>query len=327
MLMAAGLGTRLKPFTDMEPKALIPVMGIPCAQFAIDSLMQAGVRSIVANLHHQAEKARAGLLGLDLGGAALTLSDESQLLLGSAGGIAKALSCFENEPFFLVNADVLCGVDLRKLALRHALLRERFGVTLTLTVFPRSEGNGSYREIFLDENSREDCGLIQGLGEVVSERPYFVGAAVVEPEALAGISGEEPSEFVPRVLNPAIQQKKAAYYLTAGHWFDVGSPRLWHVTHRRLIEELETGNLPRTWRLRIEKVNKRIAQQAWISRGARREFRTASWSSPAYFNHLGDSTAQPPHSFGPNAVLYGDAHSYAGEFSQRIGYRGLFEKV
>jgi MurNAc alpha-1-phosphate uridylyltransferase len=330
MLMAAGLGTRLKPFTGLEPKALLPVMGIPTAQFSINSLVKVGVQSMVANVHHQAERAKSGLLALNRGKATLTISDESALLLGSAGGIAKALPLFGDKPFFWVNADVLCSVDLHKLALRHLQLRERYGVKMTMTLFPRPRGKGSYTEILLDPDAQsagDDHGLVQGLGEKVTGRPYFVSVGVIEPEALLGISPDEPSELSSRVFKPLIEQKKMGYYLTDGHWYDVGSPQLWLETHQSLIEGLETGTLPRDWRLGLEKVNKRIAQEVWISRGCKRDFKTSNWIAPAYFNHLGDSTAQPPKNFGPEAALYGDAHSFLGEFSHRVGYRGLIEKV
>lgn len=331
MLMAAGLGTRLRPFTNLEPKALLPVMGIPTAQFAINSLLEAGVRSIVTNVHHQAERAKAGLERLDLGQAKLTISDESALLLGSAGGIAKAFPQFRDKPFFWVNADVLCSVDLHLLAQRHFRLRERHGVKMTMTVFPRPKGKGAYREILLDPRATvlgEDFGLIQGIPDTaVTGKPYFVSVGIIEPEAIRGISPDEPSELLPKVFRPLIEEKKMGYYLADGHWYDVGSPLLWLETHEELIRGLETGSLPRDWRLEIEAKNKRIAQEVWISKGCKREFCTSDIFGPAYFNHLGDSTAQPPKRFGPNAVLYGDAHQFAGEFSRRIAYRGLVEKI
>jgi NDP-sugar pyrophosphorylase family protein len=333
MLMAAGLGTRLRPFTNLEPKALLPVMGLPTAQYAVSSLVKAGVQSIVANVHHQAEKTSAGLLALERGGASLKISDESSLLLGSAGGIAKALPYFGGKPFFWVNADVLCDVDLHKLAQRHLRLREQYGVKMTMTVFPKPKGKGSYREIMLEHgaSTREgggDFGLVQGISEnPVSGKPYFVSVGIIEPEAFEGISPDEPSELLPRVFRPLIEEKKMGYYVTDGHWYDVGSPELWLETHEALIKGLEIGTLPREWRLEIEKVNKRIAQEVWISKGSKRDFKTSQWVSPAYFNHLGDSTAQPPSKFGPDAVLYGDAHSFPSEFTRRIGYRGLVEKI
>jgi NDP-sugar pyrophosphorylase family protein len=327
MLMSAGLGTRLRPFTDLEPKALIPVMGVPTAQFAVDSLTRAGVETIVANIHHQAEKARAGLEALERSNARLVISDESALLMGSGGGIAKALPHFGDRPFYWLNADVISDVDLSLLAKKHALLRERHGVGLTLTLFSKPEGSGKYREVFLDPHASSDVGLVQGLGEVVSGRPYFVSVAVIEPELFREISSEEPSDFLTQVLMPAVARKKVGYHLTQGKWFDVGTPATWLETHVALIRALETGKLPQSWRKRIEKLNKRIAQEVWISRDAKRYFKTARITAPAYFNSLSDSTAQPPKTFGPDAVVYGDAFSFEGPFSRSVGFRGLFKKI
>src|SRR5690349_9521799 len=93
MLMTAGLGTRLRPFTDLLPKPLLPLMGIPMAQFALDALAEAGVEKVVANVHHLPEKLRESLPGLatQAGIKELRLSDETQELLGSAGGMRNAL--------------------------------------------------------------------------------------------------------------------------------------------------------------------------------------------------------------------------------------------
>src|SRR5688572_3800538 len=92
MLMGAGLGQRLRPFTDFCPKVLMPVMGIPVAQYSVDALVAAGVEKIVANYHHLPEQSKLGLKNLDLPShTKLILSDESDLLLGSSGAYKKAL--------------------------------------------------------------------------------------------------------------------------------------------------------------------------------------------------------------------------------------------
>jgi NDP-sugar pyrophosphorylase family protein len=331
MLMAAGLGTRLKPFTEMEPKALLPLMGVPMAQFAVDSLVHAGVTRIVANVHHHSERAQAGLQGLERGEADLLISDESAELLGSAGGLRKALPHMEGEPFFLVNADVLCDVDLEALARTHARLRARHGVKLTLTVFarpptgPADVQREKYREIHFDPATS----LISSLGEHALGRPYFVGAAVIEPDALTGVPPEGPAEFVPTVLAPAIAEGKAGVFYTSGQWHDVGSPKLWQDAHIAMLRLLETGGLSRLWRARLEQGNKRIASQVWVSKDApARYLRTANWAGPAYWSPLRDSTATAPGVFGPDAVLYGTAQGVSSvsteELSSGIGFRGVW---
>ena len=308
MLMAAGLGTRLKPFTEKHPKALMPVLGAPLAQFAVDSLVSAGVKRIVTNVHHHAEMASKGLRALDLKGAEMILSDESKLILGSGGGIRKALPRFGNDPFFLLNADVLCDIDLRALAMRHARLRSRWGVWLTLTVFPRPAREGEYREIFFDD----ERGLVTGVGELKRDRPFYVGAAVVEPEALMKAPKEGPFEFVPEILSDAIRAGRVGVFLSSGEWHDCGTPALWLEAHLSLIRALETGRISAIWRKRIEKSSHRIAQNIWVSNGSGGARLPAEWAGPAYWG--GDwegAHANPPRIFGPNCVIYGEAPSSA----------------
>jgi NDP-sugar pyrophosphorylase family protein len=333
MLMAAGLGTRLRPFTELEPKALLPLLGVPMAQFALDAAVAAGVDRVVANVHHLADRAIAGLHALERGGAELIVSDESQELLGSAGGLRHAAPAFRaGEPFFLLNADVLCDVDLAALGRAHSRLRARHGVSVTLTVFerpplePGETQREAYREILFDPS----VGLVSGLGAKALGRPYFVGAAVVEPDALSAVPASGPAEFVPTVLEPAIRDKRAGVYFARGRWHDVGSPALWQQAHLALIAALETGRLSRAWRTRLEKGNRRIAPQTWVSASAPgRLLKSARWAGPSYWNALHDQTALPPAELGPRAVLYGTAQgiSHGPSLSEGIGYRGVWTSL
>jgi MurNAc alpha-1-phosphate uridylyltransferase len=247
MLMAAGLGTRLRPYTDLAPKPLLPLMGVPMAQFAVDGLAAGGVRRIVANVHHLAARGRAGLLGLDLGGAALAISDESRELLGSAGGIRKALLSFGKAPFFYVNGDVVSAVDWKALSDRHAELRAKRGVVMTLTVFREAPAGGRYREIHFDAGT----GLVSRVGDFAERRAFFVGAAALEPEAFAHLPEERPSDFVAEVLLPEVARGRVGVFLAEGPWMDIGSPALWHAAHLQMARGWIEGSLPSEWRRRI----------------------------------------------------------------------------
>lgn len=319
MLMAAGLGTRLRPFTDFKTKALLPVLGIPAAQFAVDSLIAAGVDHIVANVHHDALAAKQGLLSLDRANARMSISDESALLLGSAGGMKKGLSLLGEGPVFLANADTISEVDWRGLALRHQQLRRQWNVSLTLTLFPAGPPGFRYREIKFDSQQ----GLLTGLGEQMEGRPFFMGAMVLEPEAFSQVSLGEPAEFVPAVLQPAIQKRKAGVFLSAGTWFDMGTPELWRNTHLSMIQQLEgasgSRDLNSLWRKRIESVNRRLNPGVWISRGTPRPPHLASWSAPCYWNSRSGDLKFPV-DFGPGAVLYGEPSQESSQSG--IGYGG-----
>jgi NDP-sugar pyrophosphorylase family protein len=293
MLMAAGLGTRLRPFTDERTKALMPVMGIPVAQFALDLAAGAGVTRVVANVHHRAEETVKGLRALDRGSASLEISDESAELLGSAGGYRKALPLLGGT-FIALNADVLCNVDLHALYRAHKRLRARWNVALTLAVFRHAPAGEKYRRIVVDT----ETGLVRELVMQAEESPpFWAGVAVIEPEALDGVPEGKPGEFVPLVLKPMIERAKVGAYVTQGHWHDIGSPELWLRTHLALIAGLETGAIPRAWRLRIESAAHRLAQGTWVA-------------NPGF----------PRAVFGPEGVMYGPGQAPG----RGIGFSGTW---
>jgi MurNAc alpha-1-phosphate uridylyltransferase len=105
MIMAAGLGTRMRPLTNAMPKPLVEVRGRALIDHVIDRLVAAGVTLIVVNVHYKAEMLKAHLAKRkDL---EIRISDESEALLDSGGGIFKALAHFVGEPFFHANADTV----------------------------------------------------------------------------------------------------------------------------------------------------------------------------------------------------------------------------
>lgn len=105
MIMAAGMGTRMRPLTDGRPKPLVEVRGKALIDHVIDRLVQAGVTTIVVNVHYRADMLEAHLAKRK--DVDIRISDEREGLLESGGGLYKALSQFEGEPFFHVNADTV----------------------------------------------------------------------------------------------------------------------------------------------------------------------------------------------------------------------------
>src|SRR5580658_1599381 len=103
MIMAAGLGTRMRPLTTNLPKPLVEVRGKPLIDHAIDRLVQAGVKLIVVNVHYRADLLKAHLAKRT--DVEIKISDETDVLLGTGGGIVKALPYFEGQPFFVHNSD------------------------------------------------------------------------------------------------------------------------------------------------------------------------------------------------------------------------------
>jgi len=121
MIFAAGLGTRLKPLTDTMPKALVPVDGQPLLWHVIQKLRVAGFQRIVINVHHFAQQIIDYLKTNDNFGLDIHISDETEMLLETGGGIKKALPLFDTEnPVLIHNVDILSNIDLASLY-DHAL--------------------------------------------------------------------------------------------------------------------------------------------------------------------------------------------------------------
>ena len=149
MILAAGLGTRLRPLTDNIPKALVELNGRTLLEITIDRLKSFGVTEIIVNVHHHAEKIVAFLHSKNSFGLRIELSREDDLLLDTGGGLKKAAWFFQegnsNEPFLLHNVDVLSNIDFRQMLDAHKKNR----ALATLAVQQRS----SSRQLLFDQNN------------------------------------------------------------------------------------------------------------------------------------------------------------------------------
>ena len=145
MIFAAGLGTRLKPLTDHMPKALVPVAGKPMLEHVIGKLKAAGFDEVVINVHHFADQIIDFLKEKDNFGIRIWISDESEELLDTGGGIKKAAPHFD-EPFLVHNADILSNIDLKAMYNYHLTSSN----DATLLVSPRK----TVRYLLFDEGNR-----------------------------------------------------------------------------------------------------------------------------------------------------------------------------
>ena len=120
MIFAAGLGTRLKPFTEAHPKALFPVAGVPLLKRVASRLFEGGIESLVINTHHFAGQIEEYVSRDPLLSTRCTLSPEPGLLLETGGGILNARQYLEGSgPFLAHNVDVLSNLDLRRFIADH----------------------------------------------------------------------------------------------------------------------------------------------------------------------------------------------------------------
>lgn len=118
MILAAGLGTRLKPLTDLIPKPLVPVNGLPLLFYNLGLLKKFGIRDVVINLHHLGNQVQDLLGSGKRFGFRFSYSEEPTIL-GTGGGILKAKSFLRNGPFLVLNGDIIVDLDIRKFLQFH----------------------------------------------------------------------------------------------------------------------------------------------------------------------------------------------------------------
>ena len=147
MIFSAGLGTRFKPWTDTHPKALALVNGKSLLQRNIEYLQQYGITDVVVNVHHFAAQIREAVQVNKGWGSRVTISDETDLVLETGGGLLKARPWLEgSEPFLSLNVNILTNLDLNRLI---ACQRERD--RLISSAFPNRK---AFPYVLLDEKDR-----------------------------------------------------------------------------------------------------------------------------------------------------------------------------
>ena len=124
MILAAGLGTRLKPWTDHHPKALALVNGKPLLQRNIEYLQQFGIYDVVVNVHHYAQQIIDAVTHNNGWGSKISFSNETDAVLETGGGLKRAATYFEGtDHFVLMNADILTDLKIDQMEPTQALTR------------------------------------------------------------------------------------------------------------------------------------------------------------------------------------------------------------
>jgi mannose-1-phosphate guanylyltransferase len=229
MILAAGLGTRLRPLTDDRPKALVEVAGQTLLEITLRRLQQFGIREVIVNLHHFADKVVDYLKKHDNFGMRIEISRED-VLLDTGGGLKKAAWFFRgdghsDEPFLLHNVDVLSTVDFRRMVESH----KQNQALATLAV---QERETSRYLLFDDKNQL--CGRRAGRDqEPELVRPSkdtralaFCGVHVISPRLLAKITEDGVFSIITSYLRMAGEGDKIlAFRSDEFYWRDLGKPQ------------------------------------------------------------------------------------------------------
>jgi NDP-sugar pyrophosphorylase family protein len=186
MLLAAGRSTRLGSLGAALPKPLLPICGHPAVVYGLHAAARAGLRRVVLNIHHHGDLMRQALGDGAAFGAAITYSDESDELLGTGGGLARARPLFTPGPVLVMNAKVVADLDLPALVAAHAAAHAAGGAQATMLLRDDPDAR-RWGAIAADETGR-----VVGILDARSPRPpagavterMFTGVHVVEPALL-----------------------------------------------------------------------------------------------------------------------------------------------
>ena len=206
MLLAAGRGERLRPLTDVVPKALVEVGGKPLLAWHLERLAASGYREAVINVSHLGERVVERIGDGRRYGLRIAYSREPERL-ETAGGIAQALPLLGSEPFLLVNADIYCEYDFARL--RATDLGERLA-HLVLVPNPRHRAKGDFT---LDRGR---------IGDGTRPRYTYAGIAVMSPQLVANVRRGEKASLAPLLYRGA-QHGLVSGEIYEGLWQDVGT--------------------------------------------------------------------------------------------------------
>jgi MurNAc alpha-1-phosphate uridylyltransferase len=217
MIMGAGMGSRMRPLTDDRPKPLVMVAGRTLIDHSIDRLAVAGVTRIVVNVHYKADMLREHLA--QRRDVEIVISDETEKLLDTGGGVVKAMPHFGNEPFFVINSDSIWterGAPALP-AMQAAWDAERMDGLLLLADLATTIGYEG-RDFVLQADGR----LARAKGR--SEQPWgYMGVQIVHPRLFAGAPAGAFSTNI--VWNRAIAAGRLHGTVLDGVWLHVGTPQ------------------------------------------------------------------------------------------------------
>lgn len=219
-LLAAGLGTRLRPLTLHRPKPLLPVCGVPVIDQSLALCARHGLREVVVNAHHLHEQVSAWARAREADGFRIHVQVELPDILGTGGGLRRALPLLD-DPFVVLNGDVLCDADLPALladcgdAAASLLLRRspdaaRFGVVAV---------DGDDRVVRL-ASVAADPGT-----EPVATDTHFTGIHAMTRAAVERVPAEGFACVVRTAYRSLVPERRVRGRLHVGDWFDIGDPR------------------------------------------------------------------------------------------------------
>lgn len=224
MLLAAGLGTRLRPLTEKTPKAMLPMDGHPLIAYGLGLLQHAGIRDIVINLHYLGDHIRDYCKDGSQWGLRIRYSEEPEIL-GSGGGLKRAAALMKGESFVAINADTLMDIDIRAVMAAHN--PKHAGLMTLIPISPTD----TYGRVARNANGH--------LAEFGSGDYTFAGVQIVTPQLIAQLPEGECS-VIEAGYKPLISGGATVdTVIHTGYWNDIGTVERYEKTQN----EIRSGRL------------------------------------------------------------------------------------
>lgn len=217
MVLAAGLGQRMRPITDTLPKPLVAIGGKAMLDHALDRLAEAGVREAVVNVHHLADRIEAHLAGRT--SPHVTISDERAQLLETGGGVRKALPLLGPHPFFHVNSDSLWSESGRS---NLSAMTRRWDASAMDMLLMLAERETSIGFDGAGDFVRDEAGRLTRRGAAASAPFIYAGVAILKPD-LFEATPEGPFSLN-LLFDRAIAAGRLYGQVLEGQWLHVGTP-------------------------------------------------------------------------------------------------------
>ena len=225
MIFAAGLGTRLAPLTQSQPKALVSIGGVPMLERVALRLIDAGVRRLIINVHHFAEQIEEFVEARDSFGVDVAFSYERERPLETGGGLKRAASFFQQAtPFFLHNVDVLTDLPLPELRQAH----DRGPRLATLAVMRRPTSRYLLFDrdgLFGRTDEGKDLKIEVRAPRGPVERLAFAGVHVLSPDVFQLMAGNDVFSILDTYLSAAERGWRIEpFRVDEWRWMDIGKP-------------------------------------------------------------------------------------------------------
>lgn len=222
MILAAGMGTRLMPLTDNTPKALLEVAGKPLLLHTIEKLISEGCDNIIVNVHHHASQIIDFVKANRYNNVNIAVSDESDMLLDTGGGLKKAGWFFDTDaPFILHVCDILSDINLRDMLMYH----KKSCALVTLAVQTRKTTRPLLFDMYdnLCGWRNDSTGDVRIARETEVNYPIaFSGIHVIDPRIFRLITEEDKFPIFNMYLRLARNYVFKAYNHDESHWFEFG---------------------------------------------------------------------------------------------------------